>query len=190
MVVEQNNDYNNYSHHLSQWGLVLFLLVKRKKVVCLLIFHFVFIWTRAYCKFCCVVIPDVFEGLNLAAPPGSLCLTMSPCQLLNSQSGWEPLRTLIMQPLFPDLPTYRGRKGPWGTCVQNMDPLDDPTACPGSTLASSTFRQPLCFLEDFQSKKRCWVAGKGTLVYLEFHPINKYWTGFWLKYYALGVWVF
>ena len=31
MVAEQSNDYNNYSHHLSQWALVLFLLVKRKK---------------------------------------------------------------------------------------------------------------------------------------------------------------
>ena len=166
-VAEQNNDYNNYSHHLSQWGLVLFLLVKIKKKNGSMSpnFSFCIYVTSAYWKFyCVVVIPDVFGGLNPGSIPSRKPLFGSyPLASLNpSRDGNRSgllLCNLCVPRSAPLTGTGRGHQGPaW---EQGPFRLSYSLSC--STLASSTFRQPLCFPGRLpQSKKRCWVAGKGT----------------------------
>lgn len=163
MVAEQSNDYNNYSHHLSQWALVLFLLVKRKKNGSMSPnFSFCIYLTSAYWKFYCVVIPDVFGGLNPGSIPSRKPLFEScPLASLNpSRDGNRSgllLSNLCVPRSAPLTGTGRGHQGP---ACENTDPLDDPTACP----APPWLHQPsenLCVSpEDFPRARKDaeWLA--------------------------------
>lgn len=75
-------------------------------------FSFCIYLTRAYCKFCCVVIPDVFEGLNPGSIPSRKPLFGScPLASLNPSQDGNRSGLLLCNLCVPRSAHLQGQEG-------------------------------------------------------------------------------